>query len=174
MKLTATGETFRIIGRGTIHVYKVDLEGESLAREDFRLHGTYLDGKLVKAAEMWNIPWVRDGESIGVLFAQRPRSCPADTNGDGDCAACSRNPGVHGYEDVTAPEETCPTCGGDNGWYVHVNGPCTECGGRGKLDGPLVNDWPEHECPRCGGQGFLYMPEDGIKCPDCQGERDES
>jgi hypothetical protein len=61
--------------------------------------------------------------------------CPADTDGDGDCAACSRYPDVHGFVapqrwvDATGP---CPTCDGLGGYEVFAadpvrHGKCPDC-----------------------------------------------
>lgn len=59
-----------------------------------------------------------------------PLPCPADTDGDGDCATCFRQPGIHGYGPPTewvALTEPCETCDGDEGgWDVGLP-PCPDC-----------------------------------------------
>src|SRR5688572_6614628 len=90
-----------------------------------------------------------------VIGGERP-PCPADTDGDGDCAACYRNPLAHGP--LVAPE----------GWRI-LTEPCGTCGGDGDFfDDELGDDWMGHVCPDCvGGRRVVTLT---ATCPTCDGE----
>lgn len=82
-----------------------------------------------------------DGIGVHVL----KHWCPLDTDGDGDCATCARQPGIHGLDPrwVALSEQKCETCGGDglvmlpkpDDKLLADCGPCPDCLGSGR---PLV------------------------------------
>ena len=107
-------------------------------------------GERVQAGE----PFVVDGEWP---------TCPDDTDGDGDCAACVRRPEAHGPR--TAPtawreaDKPCPFCeaGFVDTMRGDLTGECVGCYGTGRTAVELVYSCRNSQCHMVHSRGLFTV-----------------